>query len=699
MEEFRRPGTSLKKRARLSLRRFSCLLAAMFFLACTWSLAQNKQMVQVKTFDQQLTAYKNIEISINNNDFFSVGSKGVAFVELADSDFPLKAIKVKDNKLEAASWNYSKGIIEIIIRTRSYDMLGVFVHNEHNMPLSNLKITFSGRTTTTAITNQDGRIEIPLALDEKINSHEQFAIRNFRVIMLQQIDGRTILKVEPVVEKTVEEPVASLKTPDYLKDFDLSRLDSIQSLTVFYSIFKSFPIKDMSEHAKKRIDAKFHQLVVQLQDSLKRSSGTDMGKISDSSFVDDDIKSLLSQATRESELLDLQRAEFDEKIAIIQNKLEDGLSTMDESTRAKLLSDLMKLEAILSQNENRFYKNQNDYRNIINSLKEKYFDITDLENRLSQSEAQRLEEQRAFRQKIFITLGILIVFAVMILMLIYFGDKLKKQKKELVSVNGEIKRINENLESLVAERTKLLEEANRELDTCLYRASHDLRSPVCSIIGLCNIALHLSNGESKELVERVVLTTETMDKLLKKLSIISEINQPTNFSSITMLDLIENVKADFAKTIQGQNINFTIDCPADLVMYSYPNLIETILSNLIENAFFFSVMKNPNNAKVQLTAAIRQDQIEISVQDNGIGVDNTISHRLFDMFFKGNEYSKGNGLGLYIVQKSVQALDGRIEVESIVGSFAKFVVYLPLKPIAFGSSGQTIELPVEENFG
>jgi signal transduction histidine kinase len=291
------------------------------------------------------------------------------------------------------------------------------------------------------------------------------------------------------------------------------------------------------------------------------------------------------------------------------------------------------------------------------------------------------------------------VFAVMILLLIYFSDKLKKQKKELVRVNGEIKRINENLESLVAERTKLLEEANRELDTFLYRASHDLRSPVCSIIGLCNIALHMSHGESKELVERVVLTTTTMDKLLKKLSIISEINQPTNLSSITMLDLVENVRDYFAKTIQEQNINFTIDCPADLVMYSYPNLIETILSNLIENAFFYSVMKNPDNAKVQLKATIIQDQVEISVQDNGIGVDNTITHRLFDMFFKGNENSKGYGLGLYIVQKSVQALDGRIEVESIIGSFAKFVVYLPLKPITFGASGQLIELPVEETFG
>jgi signal transduction histidine kinase len=698
MQEFKRPGMHLKKRERLNFWSFFCVTAAMFFLMCTQTLAQNKQMIQVKTFDQQLTPYKNIELSVNNKEFFSVGNKGVAFIELAESDFPLKAIKIKDDKLEAASWNYSKGIIEVIIRTRSYEMLSVFVKNEQDMPLPNLKVTFNGRTTTTVKTNQNGQIEIPLALDEKINSHEQFSLQNFRVINLQQLDGQTILNVQPVV-KDVEEPVVRLQSPAYFKDFDLSKLDSIQSLTAFYAIFKSFSIKDMSEQSKRRIDAKFHELVSQLQDSLKRSSGTEMGRISDSSFVDDDIKSLLSQASRESEMLDRQRAEFDEKIAIIQNKLADGLSTMDESTRAKLLSDLMRLEAILSQNEDRFYKNQDDYRNIINSLKEKYFDIADLENRLSQSEAQRLEEQRAFRQKLFITLGILTMFAVMILLLIYFSDKLKKQKKELVRVNGEIKRINENLESLVAERTKLLEEANRELDTFLYRASHDLRSPVCSIIGLCNIALHMSNGESKELVERVVLTTTTMDKLLKKLSIISEINQPTNLSSITMLDLIENVKADFATTIQEQNINFTIDCPADLVMYSYPNLIETILSNLIENAFFYSVMKNPDKATVQLSAAIRQDQVEISVQDNGIGVDNTITHRLFDMFFKGNENSKGNGLGLYIVQKSVQALDGRIEVESIIGSFAKFVVYLPLKPITFGSRGQTIELPVEETFG
>jgi signal transduction histidine kinase len=342
------------------------------------------------------------------------------------------------------------------------------------------------------------------------------------------------------------------------------------------------------------------------------------------------------------------------------------------------------------QNENRFYKNQNDYRSVINSLKQKYFDISELENKLSESEARRLEEQRAFRQKLFVTLGVLFVFGILILLLIYFGDKLKKQKKELELANGEIQRINENLEDLVAQRTKLLEDANRELDTFLYRASHDLRSPVCSIIGLCNIAMHMSDGESKDLVQKVVFTTSIMDRLLKKLSIISEINQPTNFSSITLLDLMEDVRELFATTAAEQKIELAVDCPADLVIYSYPNLIETVLINLIENAFFFGAMKDPDNVRVSVNASIKNDKVEISVLDNGIGIDQSINGKVFDMFFKGHEQSKGSGLGLYIVQKAIQALEGEIEVDSVAGEYTRFTILLPLKEMSFGSGKQEV---------
>ena len=659
--------------------------------------AQKKQMVQLKAFDQQLVPVKNIEVSINGKPHISIGSKGTAFIELEESDFPIRSIAVKDEKLEAASWNYTKGILEVIIRNKSYQLAKVLVRDAENSAVVNTTIVFAGKKTLTITTNAEGLVEIPLALDEKISAATQFTIPNHKPQKLSITDGIHVLLVARVKERRPEEALAQ-KTPDsYFKDFDLSKLDSIQSLTVFYAIFKNYHIKDMDEAARRRIDAKFNQLVAALQDSARHNGIQFKGKISDSSYVSDDIKSLLSRAEQENQILEMQRNDFDASIQLIQEKLASGIGKVDAATRANLLSDLTRLEDLLIQNEGKFYKNQNDYRNLINSLKEKYFDVTDLENKLILSESQRLEEQREFRQKLFVTLSLLLVFAVLILLLIYFSDRLKKQKIELVRVNGEINRINENLENLVAERTKLLEEANRELDTFLYRASHDLRSPVCSIIGLCNIALHMSNGESKDLVERMVLTTTSMDKLLKKLSIISEINQPSNFSSITLLDLTEGVQKFFNKTIQESKIRFTIDCPADLVLYSYPNLVETILINLIENAFFYSLMKDPENASVEVSARIKDNDVEISVYDNGIGVDESINHRLFDMFFKGHEHSKGNGLGLYIVQKSVQALDGKIEVESEFGTYAKFTVRIPLRPMTFGLDSPAVNaLPVHD---
>jgi signal transduction histidine kinase len=113
-------------------------------------------------------------------------------------------------------------------------------------------------------------------------------------------------------------------------------------------------------------------------------------------------------------------------------------------------------------------------------------------------------------------------------------------------------------------------------------------------------------------------------------------------------------------------------------MNTYPNLLEAILSNLIENALFFSTMKNDVDPKVEFTASINNDQVEIVVYDNGIGIEKKISEKVFDMFFKGSVYSKGNGLGLYIVQKSVHALGGDIWLVSEPGQFTRFVVNLPL---------------------
>ena len=663
------------------------IIIYVMLLTCGQANGQDKQFIQIKTYDQQLQPMKNVEASINGKEYVSTGNKGEAFIELSQSQLPVKTIKIKDTQYEAASWNHSKGVLEVVIRKKNYQIVSITIKDSNNVPVPNIHVTFKGKKNITIATNQEGKIDIPISLDEKINSGDQFSINDYDIVRLQQSGNGNTLVVnsnKPIVSpqqtvtsnnSTVTQKPAAEK--DYFKDFDFSKLDSIQSLTVFYAVFKNQPIKDLDEATRKKVDNKFNELVAQLQDSTNRNGDVFIGRISDSSFVKDDIKNLLSQANVESLTLKTQRADFDEKIKIINEKLEQGITNLDPGTRKTLLNDLLALEQLLAQNENHFYKNLNDYRQIINGLKEKYFDFQNLETRLSESEAARLEDQRIFRQRLIGVSFVVIVFVILTGLLITFSSRLKKQKKELEIANGEIKRINENLENIVSQRTKLLAEANRELDTFLYRASHDLRSPVCSIIGLCNIALHLSDGESKELVQKVANTTEGMDKLLKKLSIISEINQPSNYASITLLDVIEDVQYKFLKIIKEHNINLKVDCSAELVFYSYPSLVETVISNLIENALFYSLKRDPKNAQVEFKASIVGEKLEFSIFDNGVGIDDAIRTHLFDMFFKGHIDSKGNGLGLYIVQKSVQALEGTIAVESEEGSYTRFVVRIP----------------------
>lgn len=646
------------------------------------AIAQQKHMVQLKTFDQQLAPYKNLEVSVNNKPFVSIGNKGTAFTELVDDDFPIKSVTIKNDQLEAASWIYSKGTLEVIIRKKSYQLIQVVVRDQLGNVLPNQKVVFNGKKPLTLTTNAEGKFEVPIGLDERMTA-SLFNIPDIDRTELRVADGNyqmTVHKPIPVVAENKTEPAPQQKpqqTKDQIRNFDFANIDSIQSLTVFYAIFKNYERKDLDERTQQRMDAKFNELVRQLQDSVINRASPLVGRISDSSFVNDDIKTLVQQAQLENQLLETQRGDFDEKIRVIQEKLKSGIANMDATTRNKLLSDLAILERLLAENESRFYKNQSYYQDIIDAIRKSLSDdVVSLENRLTESEKQRLEEQRVFQQRLMIILGIALVFGVLIVLLISFSNALRKQKKALELANIEIKRINENLEGLVFQRTQLLAEANKELDTFLYRASHDLRSPVCSIVGLCNIASHVANPESKDLLHKVEGITVNMDKLLKKLSSISEINHPTNYSEVSLRDVFQRSLHDFRKVIVDRDIAISLECDPSISFFTYPNLIEVILTNLVENAVFYAPLNG--KAEISMEGKVNGESIELIVEDNGIGIEESIRPKLYDMFFKGSELSKGNGLGLYIVMKSVIALEGDISVDSQPGAYTRFHVTLPL---------------------
>lgn len=663
---------------RFSFRRIDTLVLMVMLLVVALPAvsAQEKQTIQIKTFDQKLQPLKNIEVSLNGREYVQIGTKGSAIIELLADDLPVRSVAIKDDKLEAASWNLSKGVIEIIVRPKSYAIVHFVVRFPDGSPLPNAAIQFKGIRTLNATTNRNGEFDLPLSLEEKASAR-QFQIQDVVVSRVSLSAAENVITVNrsraPGNARTEVADKSSIQ--EELNDFDLSKLDSIQSLTVFYAVFKNISVKDLSEEARLQIEGKFNQLVAQMRDSVSKAEPEFMGNISDSSFVAEDIRSLVNHATLESGTLQTNRAEFQEKIKVIAGKLEKGIVNFTPEERKNLLGDLDLLEQLLIQNESKFYQNQSDYREIINSLRQKYFDIQNLETQLSDAERKREEEQRSFQQRLLGIAAVLLVFAVMIVLLISFSGRLRKQANDLKAANEEIQTINENLEAIVVKRTKLLEESNRELDTFLYRASHDLRSPVSTILGLCNIVDSIPRSE---MITRVKGTTGRMDRMLKKLISISEIaQQSSNIITINVRQTINEVKSRYQPQIDESGIQFHVDCADTITLNTSVSIMECILANLIENAVFFCAIKNTEHGRVEIKAVMKGSSLVLSVYDNGVGIEEVIRPKIFDMFFIGNEMSRGNGLGLYSVHKCVHALSAEIAVESQAGRYSEFKVTIP----------------------
>ncbi|MEJ1240805.1 HAMP domain-containing sensor histidine kinase [Chryseolinea sp. T2] len=648
-------------------------VALLFFCSLVGSatslLAQETSMIQIKAFDQQMNAASNLSISINDGDFIPLADKKATFYEVPKSSLPPKSIRLSKQEWEVESWNFSKGTLEIIIRPKPYQIIKLAVQTANKRPLAGVAIEYFGRKNVKLTTDAAGSIELPIALDEQLTSNAQFAIEGYKVTRLISSSTGKVLLVEPQKQPGKRDGIAPSGT------FNTASLDSIESLTVFYSMLKAQNMSDLDEATRKRIDERFHELIGELQPRTRQNEF--VSRISDSSFVKNDVENLLEQAKFESSMMDEFRQEFDDKIQVINKKLTGGTSALSATERENLLNDLGTLEEVLRRNEDKFYKNISDYRIILRSLKASFSDIKDLQDKLSASEIRRLEEQQEFRTKILLAVTTLTLFGALLIWSMLLRNRVMTQKKSLVRANDEIQRINENLEVLVFERSRQLVEAYKEMDIFLYRASHDLRAPICTIIGLCNLAMHDANGDD-ELVNKISNTAIKMDGLLKKLKMISEVNQPSNYSPVLLPAMIKKICNVFSRSITEHNIEVLVDNDASVHFYSYPDLIEIILYNLIENALFFSTLTRGRRPKIQVMASVEENNLFLSVYDNGVGIDDETRIKLWTMFFVGHEHSKGNGLGLYIVMKSVQTLNGKIDVETVAGSFTRFSVTIPI---------------------
>lgn len=257
------------------------------------------------------------------------------------------------------------------------------------------------------------------------------------------------------------------------------------------------------------------------------------------------------------------------------------------------------------------------------------------------------------------------------------NEEIQAQSEELMEANQTINEINLGLEEKVNERTNRLKEAYKELDTFFYRSSHDFRRPLTTFMGLAEVAkITVKDQNALELFSKVNETAHTLDRMLVKLQSISDVGaQQLVYKEVFLADMVSEVLLSFKNEIQQKGIKTQVTIKLTDIFCSYPAMVKIILENLVENAIQFCA---PDNPYVHVFAVQESAEVVLEIQDNGQGIDDELKDKIFDMYFRGNERSKGNGLGLYIVRKAVEKLNGSITWSGKQYVGTTFIVRLPM---------------------
>lgn len=227
-----------------------------------------------------------------------------------------------------------------------------------------------------------------------------------------------------------------------------------------------------------------------------------------------------------------------------------------------------------------------------------------------------------------------------------------------------------------------LMKTNFELDSFVYRASHDLKAPLRSIMGLLNLMKIDKSEENQEnCLHRIESSIARLDDFIKDL---------TNYSRNARLD-INKQSIDLEKTIlhtlghlkyldPDNKINVDINIHASHELITDQHRLEVILQNLLSNAIKY---QKPGNVAphIKIEGKVGPEKVKLQIKDNGIGIEKHLHGGIFQMFYRATELSEGSGLGLYIAKQSVEKLGGNITFSSIKNGGTVFAVefknYLP----------------------
>ena len=219
----------------------------------------------------------------------------------------------------------------------------------------------------------------------------------------------------------------------------------------------------------------------------------------------------------------------------------------------------------------------------------------------------------------------------------------------------------------------------------LANMSHEIRTPLNAIVGFSNLLvdgdMSFQKEEIKEFLSLIYLNCEQLLALISDILDLSKIESNTMVFNITeqpLTPLLQNILR--AQQINvPQEVELLLDLPAtDTIITTDPLRLKQVINNLINNAIKFT-----SKGAVTLGYKQNNDQVSIFVKDTGSGIDEDKMNRIFERFYKGDNFVQGTGLGLAISHTIIEHLKGTITVTSKVGEGSCFTIQHPVKKMGY----------------
>ncbi len=244
----------------------------------------------------------------------------------------------------------------------------------------------------------------------------------------------------------------------------------------------------------------------------------------------------------------------------------------------------------------------------------------------------------------------------------------------------EVTQLNATLEQRVTERTRELQEANRELEAFSYSVSHDLRAPLRHIAGFALLLEKRAHDQLDESAQGFLRTiTEAAQqggKLVDDLLAFSRMGR-TDLKKVRVQlgTLVEQARSDVAPEAQGRSVTWHIgalpEVEADAAM------MRLVFRNLFSNAVKYT--RRRSEAQITVSAQESREAVEVTVSDNGVGFEMQYADKLFGVFQRlhSAEEFEGTGIGLANVRRIIERHGGTIWAHATPGEGASFHFTLP----------------------